>query len=84
MKRKVEDLFYGSVTVGERGQIVIPAEARHGLGIKPGDKLLVMRPPFKEGLMLSKIEDVAEMLEMVKEQLERAVTEAANDRDGDE
>jgi len=33
--------FYGSVTVSERGQIVIPAEARQDFGIKPGDKLLV-------------------------------------------
>jgi len=33
--------FYGSVTVGERGQIVIPHEARTQLNIKPSDKLVV-------------------------------------------
>jgi AbrB family looped-hinge helix DNA binding protein len=33
--------FYGSVTVSERGQIVIPVEARKNFGIKTGDKLLV-------------------------------------------
>ena len=33
--------FYGSVTVSERGQIAIPADARKDFGIKPGDKLLV-------------------------------------------
>jgi len=33
--------FYGSVTVSERGQIVIPADARKDFGIKAGDKLLV-------------------------------------------
>jgi AbrB family looped-hinge helix DNA binding protein len=33
--------FYGSVTVSERGQIVIPAKARKDFGIKTGDKLLV-------------------------------------------
>ena len=33
--------FYGSVTVSERGQIVIPAEARRDFTIQPGDKLLV-------------------------------------------
>lgn len=33
--------FYGSVTVGERGQIVIPIEGRKDFNIKPGDKLLV-------------------------------------------
>jgi len=34
--------FYGSVTVSERGQIVIPADARKDFGIKAGDKLLVL------------------------------------------
>jgi AbrB family looped-hinge helix DNA binding protein len=33
--------FYGSITVSERGQIVIPAEARKDFNIKTGDKLLV-------------------------------------------
>lgn len=34
--------FFGSVTVGERGQIVIPKRARELFGIAPGDKLLVL------------------------------------------
>ena len=34
--------FFGSVTVGERGQIVIPKEARELFGINTGDKLLVL------------------------------------------
>jgi AbrB family looped-hinge helix DNA binding protein len=33
--------FYGSVTVSERGQVVIPVDARKDFGIKTGDKLLV-------------------------------------------
>jgi len=33
--------FYGSVTVSERGQIVIPVDARKDFNIKTGDKLLV-------------------------------------------
>jgi AbrB family looped-hinge helix DNA binding protein len=33
--------FYGSVTVSERGQVVIPVEARRDFGIRTGDKLLV-------------------------------------------
>jgi AbrB family looped-hinge helix DNA binding protein len=33
--------FYGSVTVSERGQIVIPVEARRDFSIGTGDKLLV-------------------------------------------
>lgn len=53
---KPDDCFYGSTTVGERGQIVIPAEAREELGIRPGDKLLVMRHPVYKGLMIAKID----------------------------
>lgn len=36
-----DHLFYGSTTVGERGQITIPIEAREQFKIEPGDKLLV-------------------------------------------
>lgn len=34
--------FFGSVIVGERGQIVIPKEAREVFSIDTGDKLLVL------------------------------------------
>ncbi len=34
--------FYGAVSVGERGQVVIPKEARKQFGIRTGDKLIVM------------------------------------------
>ena len=33
--------FYGSVTVSERGQMVIPAEARKDFNMQVGDKILV-------------------------------------------
>ena len=33
---------YGTAKVGDRGQIVIPKEARELFGIKPGDTLLIL------------------------------------------
>lgn len=33
---------FGTAKVGERGQIVIPKEARELFGIKPGDTLLIL------------------------------------------
>lgn len=33
--------WYGATTVGEKGQIVIPAEAREAMDLKKGEKLLV-------------------------------------------
>ncbi len=34
--------IFGTVKVGEKGQIVIPKEAREIFGIKPGDSLLIL------------------------------------------
>ncbi len=36
---------YGAVTVGERGQVVVPAEIRKLYHIKTGDKLFVFAKP---------------------------------------
>lgn len=69
---RCENAFYGSVTVGERGQIVIPSEARADLGFQPGDKLLVMRHPAHHGLMVFKFEAVREFLQEFAAGLEAA------------
>jgi len=45
--------FYGSITVSNRGQVVIPAEARRDFGIEVGDKLLVLGK-LDEGLAIVK------------------------------
>jgi AbrB family looped-hinge helix DNA binding protein len=33
--------FYGATTLGEKGQVVIPAAARESMGVKKGEKFLV-------------------------------------------
>ena len=45
--------FYGSITVSERGQIVIPADARRDFGIEVGDKLLIFGD-LEQGLAIMK------------------------------
>lgn len=57
-----EDCFVGTVTVGERGQIVIPAEARKKLEINTGDRLFIMGHPSKDGLVLFKMDAMREFL----------------------
>ena len=42
MKVKKGKYFFGTAKVGERGQIVIPKEARDMFKIKSGDTVLVM------------------------------------------
>ena len=61
--------FMGAATVGERGQVVIPAEARERLDIKPGDKLLVFVHPAGWGVAFAKFDQ----LQQAKQELEHAL-----------
>jgi AbrB family looped-hinge helix DNA binding protein len=54
--------FYGAVTVGERGQVVIPAEARKQSGLEAGEKLLVFKHPHVRGLVLARVDDMQALL----------------------
>lgn len=47
--------IFGTVKVGEKGQIVIPKEARDLYGIAPGDTLLVLGDD-RNGLIVSRPE----------------------------
>ncbi len=62
--------FYGSTTVGERGQLVIPAEARRDFKITPSTKLLVFGHHRHGGLMLTRAETVSEFIEMANVMIE--------------
>jgi len=53
--------FYGAVTVTERGQISLPAEARKDFDIKSGDKLLVLGD-LEKGIALAKSNFVLKMM----------------------
>jgi len=54
--------FYGATTVGERGQVVIPAEARRDLGLTPATKLLVFGAHKGKGIMITKADTFAGFL----------------------
>ena len=53
-KSKQQRVF-GTAKVGDRGQIVIPKEARELFGIKPGDTLLILGET-ETGLIVSRPE----------------------------
>ena len=40
--KKRQQRVFGTAKVGDRGQIVIPKEAREFFGIEPGDTLLIL------------------------------------------
>ncbi|MGQ9524776.1 MAG: AbrB/MazE/SpoVT family DNA-binding domain-containing protein [Armatimonadota bacterium] len=67
-----EKLFFGAVTVGERGQVVIPSEARRELGIDTGEKLLVFAHPGRSGVVLVKVAAFEKFLESLRETLAQA------------
>ncbi len=59
--------LYGATTMGERGQIVIPAEARRDLQMSPSSKLLVFGNPKGGGLLIMKVDDVGELVSQVNQ-----------------
>ena len=64
--------LFGNVKVGERGQIVIPKEARDLFGIKPGDKLVVLGEEG-QGLALCKESDFMANVEAAMSSARRTV-----------
>ena len=65
-RRERNKALFGSVKVGERGQIVIPKEARELFGIEPGDILLVLGD-VERGIALVKADTIQEFAKKILE-----------------
>lgn len=74
IERHIAPKLYGATTVGERGQVVIPAEARRDMGITPGQKLIILRGPQGNVLIITKAESVSQLLSRVMEHLSQLET----------
>ncbi len=68
-KEKTKHLF-GSVKVGERGQVVIPKEAREIFDIKQGDILLVLGD-VERGIALVKADALQEFARKILDSASR-------------
>ncbi len=55
---------FGTAKVGDRGQLVIPKEARELFGIKPGDTLLILGEENK-GLIISRPELLRDLADQI-------------------
>lgn len=55
--------LYGTATVGTKGQIVIPADAREELGIKTGDRLYVIGSSHASAVTFIKEEQLEAFIE---------------------
>jgi AbrB family looped-hinge helix DNA binding protein len=58
--------FFGVVKVGERGQIVIPKQAREMYQIHSGDKLVVLGEDATKGMAILKSDSFLEFADMIR------------------
>ena len=59
-----KDKFIGISKVGEKGQIVIPAQARKMFNINPGDSIIVLCDKEK-GIALLKADEIEDLADKV-------------------
>ena len=67
-KNKQQRVF-GTAKVGDRGQIVIPKEAREFFGIEPGDTLLILGKN-ETGLIVTKPETLNDLATQIFQSVE--------------
>lgn len=80
----MDSCFYGTVRVGERGQIVIPAEARQMLDIQPGDKLIICKDPKVDNLMVAKVNALQQVVGYLSAMIEQAMKVQQDEEAGEE
>lgn len=68
-----DNSFYGTSTIGEKGQVVIPAKARDKLAIKAGDEFIF----FGHGKMIHivKASEINEILDKMTQKFSRKISE---------
>ena len=62
--------IFGTAKVGDRGQIVIPKEAREFFGIEPGDTLLILGK-HETGLIVTKPETLNDLATRIFQSVEK-------------
>lgn len=70
--------IFGTAKVGEKGQIVIPKDARRLFGISPGDTLLILGDE-DNGIIVSKPEVLHQAANQIFQRMERQTD--GNDED---
>jgi AbrB family looped-hinge helix DNA binding protein len=63
--------LYGTATVGTKGQVVIPADARDALNIQTGDRLYVVGSPEKKWVGFIKEEQLRDILDQITNNIEQ-------------
>lgn len=79
--------FYGIATIGTKGQIVIPADAREDMGLHPGDKVIIIgkhHPEKSFGMVcispVGSAENFVQELLAIVDQTKSAIKQAKEDK----
>jgi len=72
--------LYGTATVGTKGQVVIPADARESLGIEPGDRLYVLGSKHGKWVGFIQEDQLRVMIEHLTDNLESFKDLLPNDK----
>ena len=70
---------YGAVTVGERGQLVIPAELRKDLGIKPGERLMIFAKIDRKTINIMREKDFSDFLQKASKIISKLENKVSKD-----
>ena len=65
------DLYFTTVTVGKKGQIIIPAKLRKELSIAPEEQLVILSSPQQDGFAVLKTQSLIGMQEVFKKLTEQ-------------
>ncbi len=60
-KEELQQLFFGTVKVSDKGQIAIPVELRRAMGIEKGDQFLIGMRKDGKGITLLNMDIVEEL-----------------------
>ncbi len=73
-KREPDLRVFGLVKIGEKGQIVIPANARAELNLSAGDEVIVVGSPSKGVIGVIREENFRDMLDHMQRHFEEGMT----------
>lgn len=62
--------FFGSTTIGKKGQIVVPMETRKAMGWKEGEKLLVFGLK-NDTVVLAKLSHAKELIDQFEKKMKK-------------
>ncbi len=65
--------IYGVAKIGEKGQIVIPANARRELNLSPDDEVIVLGSPSKKFIGVMRERDVRDVITQIRQRFTRGM-----------